>query len=110
MSPTVPCCANPSKIAKIYNWTCDLHNIQSHGNSLVRCFCFRALSAEVAAPFTIEERDALTRGVLLTRLLACREVGDFARRLAPVDLTSAVVTFGVGADIRPRILYTYRVG
>jgi len=56
----------------------------------------------VTAPPTIEERDALTSGVILTRLLACGEVGDFARRLAPVDLTSARVTLDVGTDIRPR--------
>ena len=56
----------------------------------------------MTAPSTIEERDALTPGVILTRLLACREVGDFARRLAPVDLASARVALDVGTDIRPR--------
>ena len=56
----------------------------------------------MAAPPAIEERDALTPGVILTRLLACREVGDFSRRLAPVDLTSARVALDVGTDIRPR--------
>ena len=61
----------------------------------------RAPSAEVTAPSTVEKRDALAPCVILTRLLACREVGDFARRLATVDLASARVTFGVGADIRP---------
>ena len=56
---------------------------------------------EVAAPSTIEKRDAHAPCVILTRLLARHEVGNFARRLATVDLTSARVTFGVGADIRP---------
>ena len=55
----------------------------------------------MAAPPAGEERDALAACVILTRLFACREVGDFARRLATVDLASARVAFGVGADIRP---------
>ena len=55
----------------------------------------------MTAPTAIEKRDALAPCVILTRLLARREVGDFARRLAAVDLTSTRVAFGVGADIRP---------
>jgi len=75
---------------------------QPHRNRFARRLRFRATSAEVTAPPTIEERDALTPGVILTRLLACREVGDFSRRLAPVDLASARVALDVGTDIRPR--------
>ena len=74
---------------------------QPHGNSFTRRLRFRATSVEVAAPTAIEKRDAHAPCVILTRLLARREVGDFARRLATVDLTSARVAFGVGPDIRP---------
>ena len=74
---------------------------QPHRNSFTRRLRFRATSVEVAAPTTIEKRDAHAPCVILTRLLARREVGDFARRLATVDLTSARVAFGVVADIRP---------
>ena len=59
----------------------------------------------MAAPTVIEKRDALAPVCgLFTRLLARREVGDFARRLHMVDLTSARVAFVIGADILPRAL------
>ena len=61
----------------------------------------------MAAPTAIEERDALTPCVILARLLARREVGHFARRLAAVDLPSARVALGVGADLLPRALRSY---
>ena len=80
---------------------CQFCPAQPHRNSFTRRLRFRATSVEVAAPTAIEKRDAHATCVIFTRLLARREVGDFARRLATVDLTSARVAFGVGADIRP---------
>ena len=68
---------------------------QPHGNSFTRPLGSRATSVEVTAPTAIEKRDAHATCVIFTRLLAHREVGDFARRLATVDLASARVTFGV---------------
>lgn len=44
-----------------------------------------------APPALSEERNALAPRVILTRLFARREVGDFARRLVPVELASAHV-------------------
>ena len=58
----------------------------------------------MAAPPAGEERDALAACVILTRLFACRDVGDFPRRLTLVGLTSARVALGVGADLHPRTL------
>ena len=58
----------------------------------------------MAAPPAGEERDALAACVILTRLFACRDVGDFPRRLATVGLASARVALGVGADLHPRTL------
>ena len=81
-----------------------LRGPQAHGNSILRNPRFRTSSAEVAAPTAIEERDALAPCVILARLLARREVGHFARRLAAVDLPSARVTLGVGTDLLPRAL------
>ena len=75
---------------------------QPHRNGGARRLRFRATTAEVAAPTGIsKKRDALTPCIILTRLLARSKVGDFARRLAAVDLTSARVALDVGADIRP---------
>ena len=68
---------------------------QPHRNSFTRRLRFRATSVEVAAPTAIEKRDAHATCVIFTRLLARREVGDFARRLATVDLTSARVALDV---------------
>ena len=63
----------------------------------------------MAAPPAGEERDALAACVILARLFACRDVGDFSRRLALVGLTSARVALGVGANLHPRTLNCYRV-
>ena len=63
----------------------------------------------MAAPPAGEERDALAACVILTRLFACRDVGDFPRRLTLVGLTGTRVAFGVGADLRPRTLNCCRV-
>ena len=63
----------------------------------------------MAAPPAGEERDALAACVILTRLFACRDVGDFPRRLALVGLASARVALGVGADLHPRTLNCCRV-
>ena len=68
---------------------------QPHRRSFARRLRFRATSVEVAAPTAIEKRDAHATCVIFTRLLARREVGDFARRLATVDLTSARVALDV---------------
>ena len=71
---------------------------QSHGNdALVRNFhLYQAQGAEVAATLAVaEERDALAPMVILACLLARRKVGDFARRLAPVDLARTGVAFGI---------------
>ena len=79
---------------------------QAYGNHrlLVR-LCFPALSAEVTARTSDEERNALAPGVILARLFACSKVRAFARRLVlPVDLASARVTLGVEPDVLPRDL------
>jgi hypothetical protein len=47
---------------------------------------FLATCAEVTAPPAGVERDALAVSCILARLLARREVGDLARRLAQVEL------------------------
>ena len=83
-------------------WSCG----QSHGNRLIRQFSLRALSAEVTAPPAFEKRDALALRVILAWLLACRDVGDFARWLAPVDLASAHVALQIRADVHPRALHS----
>ena len=50
-----------------------------------------------------EKRDTLATCVIFARLLARREVGQFARRLIQVAIAPvARVAFGVGADVRPR--------
>ena len=49
-----------------------------------------------------EKRDTLATCVIFARLLARREVGDFARRLIQIALASPRVALGVGADVRPR--------
>ena len=82
---------------------------QPHRNRFTRNLRFRTTTAEVAAPTAIEKRDAHAPCVIFTRLLARREVGDFARRLATVDLTSARVAFGVGPDIHPGTFRGYGV-
>ena len=63
----------------------------------------------MAAPPAVVERDALAACVILARLFACRDVGDFPRRLTLVGLTGARVALGVGADLRPRTLNCCRV-
>ena len=75
---------------------------QAYGNHrlLVR-LCVPALSAEVTARTSDEERNALAPGVILACLFACSKVRAFARRLLPVDLASARVTLGVEPDVLP---------
>ena len=50
------------------------------------------MAAPLGAP---EERDAPALCIILTRLLACLDVGNFIRRLTLVDLTSARVTLRI---------------
>ena len=77
---------------------------QPHGNRLIRRFGLRALGAEMAAPLGApEERDAPALCIILTRLLACLDVGNIVRRLTLVDLTSARVTLHIWTDLRPRV-------
>ena len=75
---------------------------QAYGNHrlLVR-LCVPALSAEVTARTSDEERNALAPGVILACLLACSKVRDL---VLPVDLASARVTLGVEPDVLPRDL------
>ena len=78
----------------------------SHGlDSLVAerppCTC----SAEEAAPRVLIVRDALTPCFILACLLARDEAGDFARRLAHVDFTTIPVTFGIGPELYPFVIW-----
>ena len=60
-----------------------------------------ARRAKVATPPGIEIRDALALKRIITRLFALLNARQFARRFRYVFLTSACVTFDLGADLRP---------
>ena len=59
----------------------------------------------MAAPPAAEKSDALAPCVTLTRLLACRNVGNQTRLLPPVDLTSRVVASTVRTELLPFTLH-----
>ena len=59
----------------------------------------------MAAPRALEVRDALATGVVLTRPFALLEAWKLPWGLAPVQFTGVRVTFGVGADLHPRVPY-----
>ena len=61
----------------------------------------RTCSAEEAAPRVLIVRDALAPRFSTACLLARDEAGDFARRLAHVELTTIPVTFGIGLELHP---------
>ena len=74
----------------------------SHGlDSLAAERPSRTCGAEEAAPPVFPECDALTPCFILACLLARDEAGEFARRLAHVDLTTIPVTFGIGPELYP---------
>ena len=81
-----------------------LCSFQPHRNGFVRELRFGAARAEVATKTALEICDAMAPRCLFAWLFAPSEVGDFARWLVPVDLTSARVAFDVGAGILPRAL------
>ena len=68
-------------------------NFQPHRMCNVDSLRFLTTCAEVTAPPVLVVRDALAHRFILALLLACRDVGGFARRLAQVDLALAHVAF-----------------
>jgi len=78
---------------------------QSERASLALPFCLGACRAEVAAPPTVEVRDALAPCGVLARLLALREAQAFSRRVRQVHLTGSGVTRGFGTNHPPRTFH-----
>ena len=74
----------------------------SHGlDRLVADRPSRTCSAEEAAPRVLIVRDALAPCFSTACLLTRDKAGDFARRLAHVDLTTGLVTFGIRRELYP---------